>query len=153
LIRRAIAVDADGNSYVTGSARVDSQGAFTDRKTFGGNDFATGVAVDLDDDPRFTGQTCSIDFPASIGLDCRKGKCAIFVLKLMHQSGPVTAKFIAVFGGGDSDTGAVIAVNANREAYVTGTTNSPIFHTNEGAYKVYPRWLFRSGVHHSIRRL
>jgi Beta-propeller repeat len=161
----SVALDSQHNAWIAGvtsatyltgaqqetpyalALKVNPQGVFTDRKTFGGSfkDFASGVAVDLDDNPWFTGQTCSRNFPASPGFDYRKGKCAIFVLKLIHQSGPATTKFVTVFGGGESDGGASIAVNANREAYVTGLTNSQVFYTSQGAYQVYPIGYYAQG--------
>jgi hypothetical protein len=164
-IGTSVALDSQHNAWIAGvtsatyltgarqetphalALKVDSQGAFTDRKTFGGSgkDMASGVAVDLDDNPWFTGQTCSSDFPASSGFNYRKGKCAIFVLKLIHQSGPATTKFVTVFGGGESDGGAAVAVDANREAYVTGSTISQVFYTSQGAYQVYPTGYFAQG--------
>ena len=155
---KSVALDSQHNAWIAGvtsatyltgakqetphalALKVNLQGVFTDWKTFGGSskDFASGVAVDLDDNPWFTGQTCSRDFPASPGFDYRRGTCAIFVLKLIHQSGPATTKFVTVFGGGESDGGTAIAVDASREAYVTGLTRSQVFYTSQGAYQVYP---------------
>lgn len=161
----SVALDSQHNAWIAGvtsakyltgaqqetphalALKVNPQGAFADHKTFRGSvkDLAKGVAVDLDDNPWFTGQTCSPDFPASPGFNYRKGKCAAFVLKLIHPSGPFTTKFVTVFGGGDSDTGAGIAVNAKRQAYVTGTTESQVFYTSQNAYQRYPVGAFAQG--------
>jgi hypothetical protein len=162
----SVALDSQHNAWVSGVTSTDAsglhkqdvpdalalelspQGAFLYRKTFGGSgpDVASGVAVDGDDNPWFTGQTCSNDFPASPGFNnLRGGKCGIFVIKLVHQSGSLNTQFVTVFGGSDSDAGRSIAVNANREAYVTGNTSSLVFYTSQGAYQVYPTGSFVQG--------
>jgi hypothetical protein len=165
-IGKSISLDSQHNAWIAGATyssgltggssqatpdalviKVSPQGAFSDLKIFGGRgpDSANGIVVDLDDNAWVTGQTCSSDFPATPGFNYLKGKCGIFVLKLIHQSGPALTKFITVFGGGDSDSGTSIAVNANREAYVTGRTSSQVFYTSAGAYQPYPSGPFAQG--------
>lgn len=79
------------------------------------------------------------------GFNYLKGGCGIFVLKLVRSSGPATTKFVTVFGGGGSDSGAGIAVNAKREAYVTGSTSSSLFYTSQGAHHAIPTDPFAQG--------
>ena len=126
------------------------------RGLFGGSgdDIGYGVAVDLDDNPWFTGQTCSPDFPASPGFGNLRGRCGVFVLRFTNQPRLGTTQFAAVFGGSDGndavtgsdssdkdgDLGAAIAVNANREAYVTGHTSSALFPLRTGGYQTVPVW-------------
>jgi hypothetical protein len=121
--------------------KVSPQGAFTWLKTFGGSgvDTARGVAVDGDDSPWFTGQTCSPDFPATPGLNNPTGRCSVFVVRLTNQPQQGTTKFAAVFGGSDpGDSGTAIAVDANRQAYVTGVTKSVLFPVEPGGYQTVP---------------
>jgi hypothetical protein len=118
-----------------------------------GDDIGYGVAVDRDDNPWFTGQTCSPDFPASPGFGNLRGRCGVFVLRFTNQPRLGTTKFAAVFGGSDGgdgvdsdgsdkagDLGAAIAVDANREAYITGHTSSALFPVRTGGYQTVPVW-------------
>jgi hypothetical protein len=157
---RSIALDSQHNAWIAGVTssnqltgrwpqatpdalivKVSPQGAFTWHKTFGGSgvDAANGVAVDSDDNPWFTGQTCSPDFPATPGLNNPKGRCSVFVVRLTNQPQQGTTKFAAVFGGSDiGDSGTAIAVDANREAYVAGSTRSLLFPVEPGGYQTAP---------------
>jgi len=119
-----------------------------------GDDSGYGIAVDLDDNPWFTGQTCSPDFPATPGFGSLRGRCGVFVLRFTNQPRLGTTKFAAVFGGSDGndagtgsdasdtagDLGAGIVVDANREAYVTGHTSSALFPVRTGGYQTVPVW-------------
>jgi len=106
-----------------------------------GDDISYGVAVDLDDNPWFTGQTCSPDFPATPGFGNLRGRCGVFVLRFTNQPRLGTTKFAAVFGGSEAgDLGSAIAVNANREAYVTGYTSSVLFPVRTGGYQTAFVW-------------
>jgi hypothetical protein len=103
---RSIALDSQHNAWIAGETssagftggstqatpdalilKVSPQGAFTWLKTFGGSgeDRASGVAVDGDDNPWFTGQTCSPDFPATSGFNNPVGRCSVFVVRLTNQ--------------------------------------------------------------------
>lgn len=150
----SVALDSQHNAWIAGETsatnftggstfdalilKVSPQGTFMLLKTFGGSgqDVASSVAVDGDDNPWFTGQTCSPDFPATPGLNNPQGRCSIFVIRLTNQG---TTKSATVFGGsylGDSAT--AIAVGANREAYVTGFTRSVLFPVEPKGYQPRP---------------
>jgi hypothetical protein len=69
------------------------------------------------------------------------GRCGVFVLRFTNQPRLGTTEFAAVFGGSDAgDSGAAIAVNANREAYVTGNTSGVMFPVRTGGYQTAPVW-------------
>jgi Big-like domain-containing protein len=106
-----------------------------------GDDIGAAVAIDPDNNPWFTGQTCSTDFPATPGYDYLKGRCGVFVLRLTNQPEIGTIESAMVFGGSDvGDGGTGIAVNANREAYITGYTHSSLFPVTANAYQTVPIW-------------
>jgi beta-propeller repeat-containing protein len=104
-----------------------------------GTDAGLGVAIDLDDNPWFTGQTCSPDFPASVGFNNIKGQCGIFAFALNNQSQIGTWRFGAVFGGAEDDAGTAIVVDSTRQAYITGRTRCPLFPIKTGGFQtVFP---------------
>jgi hypothetical protein len=150
----AIALDSQHNVWVAGATqalngiggkkvlieKISPQGKTLITKIIGGtgNDVAYGIAVDHADNPWITGQTCSANFPASPGFNNLRGKCGIFVLGLNNQSPQAPVKWASVFGGGNSDAGYGIAVNANNEVYLSGVTESQVFPVQTGAYQPYP---------------
>jgi len=99
----------------------------------GGNgwDFATGIAVDGVGNVYITGQTYSIDFPATVGPNLiYNGNADAFVAKVnIAGTGLVYAGFL---GGGSSDYGVGISVDEVGNAYVVGTTGSADFPTSGG---------------------
>jgi Beta-propeller repeat len=104
-----------------------------------GADIGLGVAIDLDDNPWFTGQTCSPDFPASVGFNNIKGRCGIFAFALNNQSQIGAWRFGAVFGGAEDDAGTAITVDSTRQAYITGRTRCPLFPIKTGGFQtVFP---------------
>jgi hypothetical protein len=115
----AIAVDSQGNAYVTGETST----------TGSGPDFPTG------------GTSCATP-PCFIGPATGAQRWA-FVTKL--NAGGTGLVYSALIGGGqnqglDSTTiGYGIAVDAQGQAYLTGYTDSPTFPTTPGAYApTYP---------------
>lgn len=104
-----------------------------------GDESGAAVAVGSDDNPWFTGQTCSQDFPATPGFNNPKGRCSVFVLRLTNQPQEGTTQFATVFGGSElGDSGTGIAVDASRQAYVTGFTRSFLFPVEPGGYQTVP---------------
>jgi pimeloyl-ACP methyl ester carboxylesterase len=151
----SIAVDADGNAYVTGGttsrnfpavvgpdtsynggdkdafvAKVNPEGTGLVYAGFlggSGRDEGRGIAVDADGNAYVTGLTDSRNFPAVVGPDTsyNGGYYDAFVAKV-NQSG--TALLYAGFLGGSGwDVGWGIAVDAASNAYVTGGTTSRNF--------------------------
>ena len=164
-----IAVDADGNVYVTGFTRsldfpvnnayqgthgggaapydwdafvtkLNAAGtAFTYSTYLGGNsiDWAHAIAVDADGNAYVAGETRSHDFPTTPS--AYQPAHAVgpydvddaFVTKL-NPTG--TALVYSTFlGGSRSDRGWGIALDAARNAYLTGETSSEDFPTTAGA--------------------
>ena len=104
-----------------------------------GDDSGAGIAVDPDDNPWLTGQTCSPDFPATPGYSYLKGRCGVFVVRLTNQPQTGTIESAMVFGGSElGDSGSAIVVDANRQAYVTGYTRSPFFPVTAAGYQTDP---------------
>jgi len=100
----AVAVDSLGNVYLTG--------------------FNGGTAA------QFPGNIGSVTLPAPAG-GTGGGGTHVFVVK-MNSAGTALA-YSVVFGGGLTDVGGGIAVDASGNAYVTGFTNSPNFPISAGA--------------------
>jgi hypothetical protein len=145
---RDIAVDADGNAYVTGATGLGSSdfpttpGAFKTRDGgvfvaklsptgaliysahFGGFLGAEGhgIAVDAAGQAYVTGETFADDFPIVGGFQTARRFVDAFVAKLNAAGSGIL--YSTYLGGSRTDQGRSIAVDASGNAYVTGTTNS-----------------------------
>jgi len=163
-----IAVDASGNTYITGATRslnfpvtpgafqttfnnglrgsynafvtkLDGTGSVLVYSTYlggiGGSNNGGGVAVDAGGNAYVTGFTSSSSFPTTPGafqpvLGGPAGDA--FVTKLNPAgSGIVYSTYL---GGSGTDGGSGIALDANGNAYVTGTTSGN-FPTTAGAFQ------------------
>jgi hypothetical protein len=157
----AIAVDASGNAYVTGStystnfpttpgavqrtyggggdafvARLNSAGtALLYSSYLGGSsaDQGNGIAVDASGNAYVAGYTNSSNFPTTPGAVQTRlaGFQNAFVAKL-NVTG-IALVYATYLGGSGNDYGAAIAVDASGNAYVTGSTYSTNFPTTPGA--------------------
>lgn len=153
----AVAVDSQGNAYVTGATQSSSffttTGAYqttyaglydafvTVIKTSGtglvystllggsANDQGLGIAVDSSQDAYVTGSTSSSNFPLGVSRlqATLKGTQNAFVSEL----NPAGAQLLysTYLGGSGSDAGLAIAVDSSQNAYVTGVTGSSDFPT------------------------
>jgi PKD repeat protein len=159
---RAIAVDAAGNAYVTGStssadfpavaplqptlagggdafvAVVNPAGTALLYATYlggGGYDYGQGIAVDAGGDAYVTGQTDSTDFPTTTGAVqlALRGDWDAFVAKL--DPGGAALAYSTYLGGAARDEGFGITVDAAGSAYVTGSTYSTDFPTTAGSFQ------------------
>src|SRR5262245_19041514 len=147
----SIAVDADGNAYITGftqsnnfpivngfqSTRKALQEAYVLKlnnsgtgivfSTFlggKGDDRGTGIALDAANNVYVTGITSSTDFPTTANPYQRSfagGFADGFIAKIGAGGGLVYSTYI---GGVGNDNPLGIAVDANRAAYVAGWTTS-----------------------------
>ncbi len=164
-VSTGIAVDAAGNAYLTGltNSRVTfptTPGAF--QTTFGGGSFdafvtklnptgsglvystylgglaqddASRIAVDAAGSAYVTGETNSINFPTTPAVfqSSLGGDFDAFVTKLNPAgSGLAYSTFL---GGGATDSGIDIAVDASGNAYVIGNSSSTDFPTTAGAFR------------------
>ena len=115
------------NAFVTkinqlGSAVVYSSYLGGSDSTFGGGDSGTGIAVDSAGQAYVTGTTTSTDFPTINALQPSYGGgiTDVFVTKINAAGSALL--YSTYLGGAGNDTGYAIAVDSNRNAYVTGGT-------------------------------
>jgi hypothetical protein len=93
-----------------------------------GTDEGLGIAVDASGDAYVTGLTQSADFPLKTALfPTLGGTQDAFVTEL--NPGGTAMVYSTFLGGGLSDAGTSIAVDGNKNAYVTGQTGSSDFPT------------------------
>ena len=158
-----IAVDADGNAYVTGyTSSTDfptTGGAFQPVLAGGSNAFVTKlnpsgtglvystylggnsadigvkIAVDSDGDAYVCGLTQSSNFPHTSGAFQTNlaGGQNGFVTKL-NPNGTALV-YSTYLGGGSSDAANNVAIDSNGDAYLTGYTFSPDFPHTLGAFQ------------------
>ncbi|MEM3001991.1 MAG: SBBP repeat-containing protein, partial [Candidatus Nitrosocaldus sp.] len=164
-----IAVDSNGNAYVTGGtystdfpiknayqgSNAGEYEAFVTKLSSGGNsliystylggssyDYSYGIAVDSNGNAYVTGLTNSTDFPiknAYQGYYSDSGDT--FVTKIdTTQSGANSLVYSTYLGGGNYDEGYGIAVDLNGNAYVTGYTNSANFPIKNAYQGYYSGW-------------
>ena len=149
-----IAVDCEGNAYVTGHTysynfpiksaydsiyngshdvfvtKFSSSGTLIYSTYLGGEstDDGFGIAVDIAGNAYVTGRTRSRYFPTQNPYQTYRGASGlydVFVTKLSSSGNNLI--YSTFFGGGSSDGGASIAVDGSGNAYVVGTTSSSDF--------------------------
>jgi pimeloyl-ACP methyl ester carboxylesterase len=159
-----IAVDASGNTYVTGYTnsinfpttpgafqttlgtwidafvvKLNADGSALVYSTYLGGantEWAKGIAVDASGNAYITGYTGSSDFPATPGAfqTGSGGAYDAFVTKLNATGSALV--YSTYLGGSSSDqVWGGIAVDASGNAYVTGWTQSTNFPTTPGAFQ------------------
>lgn len=159
---QGIAVDHEGNAYVTGFTystnfpvtnpilaaftddnvhafvlKLNSNGSKLIYATYlgGGNDrpdIGTGIATDLAGNAYVTGFTNSANFPSVNSLQRFVGPTDVFVTKLNSNGSAFI--YSTHLGGKADDEGMAIAADAEGNAYVTGETESVDFPTTPKAY-------------------
>lgn len=148
----SIAVDSQGNSYITGytrSADIPTKNAYS--KTFGGafdvfiakfssngslifstylggsgKDFGSSIAVDSQGNCYVTGYTTSINFASNTSSSTSRGNYDVFVAKF-NATGSLL--FSTLLGGSNSDLATSIALDKSDNIYITGFTASANFPT------------------------
>jgi hypothetical protein len=143
----AIALDGEGNAYITGSSispdfpvtpgvvqpvscncafvtKINASGTALVYSTFlgGGNDQGSGIAVDSSGNAYVTGETAVFSFPttASAFQSANNGNFDAFLSKL-NPSGSALL-YSSYLGGNASDQAATIAVDNSGNAYVGGSS-------------------------------
>lgn len=156
----AIAVDADGNAYVTGLTnsvdfplaqpfqsnlngtsdayvtKFDSSGSLVYSTYLGGSgdEGATSIAVDSSDNVYIAGYTDSNDFPIQNALQPIYGGGTDGFLAKLNSTG--TALMYSTFlGGSDIDQVNGITVDQLGNAFVVGATKSTDYPVTEGAFQ------------------
>lgn len=159
-----IAVDDEGNAYVTGFAggntfpttagafdtthngrndvyvtKVNPAGSALVYSTFAGGsllDTGSAIAVDSDGSAYVTGLTASGDFPTTVGAPDRSHNGGVNDAFVVKLDSTGSALTYSTFlGGTGNDSGAGIAVDErDRSAHVTGSTNSVDYPTTRQAH-------------------
>jgi hypothetical protein len=143
-----IAVDGQGNAYVTGlsesahafAAKLSADGsAFPYDTTFGGSklDQPRAIAVDSVGNVTIVGFTNSSDFPVSAAAIQSQltGVQNVFIARL-NAAGAVTAS--TLLGGTGADNPATVQLDSSGNVYVAGSTTSLDFPTSPGAFEATP---------------
>ncbi len=151
----AVAVDPNGNAYITGSTnstnfptadplqpaiggtpttdvfvtKINPTGSALVYSTYLGGSFSDsgfGIALDSGGNAYVTGQTSSLNFPTANALQgTLAGEVDAFVAKLNSQGSMLV--YSSYLGGAFDDSGRAIAVDSFGAAYITGNTVSPDF--------------------------
>jgi len=158
----SIALDGDGNVYITGytesSHYPTTSGAYDEShnnswdvfvsklnsslssllaSTFIGKtdgDWGHSIALDGDRNVYITGSTYSFNYPTTSGAydESWNGNCDVFVSKLNSSLSTLLAS--TFIGGSGGDYGYSIALDGGGNVYITGWTGSSDYPTTSGAY-------------------
>lgn len=158
----SIAVDDEGNAYVTGGTgsvafptvnplqatrangsdvfvtKLDASGSIVYSTYLGGSasDEAWAIAVDNDGNAHIAGTTRSSDFPTANALQKNNAGRDAFVAKLAANGGMLL--YSTYFGGSGDEIAWGIAVDTSDSAYVVGETTSQDLHTTANAFQAMP---------------
>jgi hypothetical protein len=169
---RGVAVDKNGNAYVTGwtrstnfplknpvqpvgtgeSAFITKLGAAGDSLVYSsrlnGNNWADafGIAIDKHGNAYITGETPATNYPTVNAFQGSNGGGLWdgFVTKI-NSSGSALV-FSTYLGGNDQDCGYGIAVDTNCNVYITGETASTNFPKQNAIYSTYQSGIFDAFV-------
>jgi len=158
----SIALDGDGNVYITGATYSSdyptTSGAYDESFNGGGDvfvsklnnslssllsstfiggsddDYGYSIALDGDRNVYITGVTSSSDYPTTSGAydESHNGDYDVFVSKLNNSLSSLLSS--TFIGGSGLDWGLSIALDGDRNVYITGYTSSSHYPTTSGAY-------------------
>ncbi|HJR71227.1 MAG TPA: SBBP repeat-containing protein [Gammaproteobacteria bacterium] len=131
---RAVAGGAN-DAFVTKLNTTGTEAIYSTYLGGGRQDYGRGVAIDPSGHAYVAGSTDSFDFPTTPGAyrsTFAGGWDDPFVTKLTPAGDVVYSTYL---GGSDDDRASGIAVDANGNAYVVGTTLSLDFETTLGAFQ------------------
>ncbi len=132
--------NGEGDAFITILNPAGSGSSDLIYSTFIGgndNDYGYDIKLDTNDIVYITGFTESTDFPFTSGAydTSQNGGIDVYVLKLNPSgSGSSDLVYSTFVGGGVSQWGAGIAIDANGNIYVSGPTISTDFPTTLGSY-------------------
>ena len=159
----AIAIDASGDAYITGSAssdnfpttagafqttlqgetnafvtKVSADGSALIYSTYiggDGGDSGNGIAVNAAGDAYITGSTSSLPFPTTANAfqQSATGDGTDHAFVTELNAGGTALIYSTYLAGSDVESGYGIAIDSAGDAFVTGTTDSPDFPTTSGA--------------------
>jgi hypothetical protein len=123
------------NAFVT---KLNTAGSALDYSTYLGgsnSDFGNKIAVDSAGSAYVTGNSCSSDFPTTLGAfqTSLRGCYDVFVAKLNATASALA--YSTYLGGSSSDYPQGITFDSAGSAYVTGYTSSADFPTTAGAFQ------------------
>lgn len=102
----------------------------------GGNesDYGDSITIDSEGNAYVTGYTQSNNFPTTLNAynQTHSGDDDCFVFKLSTDGSSLL--YSTLIGGSDEDSGDMITIDSEKNAYVTGHTASNVFPTTSGAY-------------------
>jgi Bacterial Ig-like domain (group 1)/Beta-propeller repeat len=127
-----------GNAFVAFVAKLNPTGSGLVYSTYlggAGGDDAGAIAVDGGGNAYVTGVASSSNFPVTVGAfqTAIRGQEDAFVAKL-NASGSALV-YSTYLGGGSTEHGSAIAIDADGYAYVAGRTTSGDFPTTPGAFQ------------------
>lgn len=99
-----------------------------------GSDFVSSVATDAAGNVYIVGSTSATDLPTTPGALQPFGRLLDTFIAKLNPAGTAVV-YATYLGGSDSDYGASIAVDAQGNAFITGTTYSNDFPTTAGAFQ------------------
>jgi len=150
-----IAIDSNGDIYVTGFTYSSSFDGFSDTNTpknqdafvaklknygrdpvfvvyFGGSEFDAGRSISIDKNNIYVvGETSSPDFPTTGVTSSLSGARDAFIIKMNKSGDTLLASYL---GGNGLDSGHGVAVGINERVYIAGETWSTDLPTSANAF-------------------
>lgn len=165
-VGHAITADAAGNAYITGLSnspdfptarpfqaaykggegndvmvvKINAAGTALAYSTYLGgskNEESRAIAVDAAGNATITGYTQSTDFPTARPLQTRFGGGSNDIFVTQFSAAGETLNFSTYLGGGGGDYGRGLALDAARNIYLTGYTDSKDFPTKDPFQAAY----------------